>query len=57
MKIGTCWTGALNRKKVKKLLNLAENDFLLTVLPLGYIKGEIPKPTLRAALDQIIKEI
>ena len=55
--IGTCWTGALNRKKVKELLNLAENDFLLTILPLGYVKGDIPRPTLRAALDQIIKEI
>ena len=55
--IGTCWTGALNRKKVKILLELGENDYLLTVLPMGYIKGNIPKPTLRAALDQIKKEI
>jgi len=56
LKIGTCWTGALNRKKVKLLLGLTENDYLLTVLPMGYIKGNIPKPTLRAALDQIKKE-
>ncbi len=55
--IGTCWTGALNRKKVKKLLGLAENDYLLTVLPMGYIKGNIPKPTLRKSLNQIKKEI
>ena len=55
--IGTCWIGALNRKKVKLLLNLNENDYLLTVLPMGYIKGNIPKPTLRATLDQIKKEI
>ena len=55
--IGTCWTGALNRKKVKKLLDLAENDYLLTVLPMGYIKGNIPKPTLRKSLDKIKKEI
>ena len=57
LKIGTCWTGALNRKKVKLLLGLTENDYLLTVLPMGYIKGNIPKPTLRTALDQIKKEI
>ncbi len=57
LKIGTCWTGALNRKKIKLLLSLDENDYLLTVLPMGYIKGNIPKPTLRAALDQIKKEI
>lgn len=55
--IGTCWTGALNRKKVKKLLDLGENDYLLTVLPMGYIEGNIPKPTPRTALDQIIKEM
>ena len=57
LSIGTCWTGALNRKKVKKLLGLAENDYLLTVLPMGYIKGNIPKPTLRKSLNQIKKEI
>ena len=55
--IGTCWTGALDRKKVKELLGLDENDYLLTVLPMGYIKGTIPKPSLRAALDQLTKEI
>ena len=55
--IGTCWTGALDRKKVKGLLGLGENDYLLTVLPMGYIKGDVPKPSLRVALDQIIKEI
>ncbi|MBY9021363.1 MAG: nitroreductase family protein [Candidatus Lokiarchaeota archaeon] len=55
--IGTCWIGALDRKKVKEILGLGEDDFLLTVLPMGYIKGDIPKPTLRTALDQIIKEI
>jgi len=55
--IGTCWTGALDRKKVKELLGLGENDYLLTVLPMGYIKGDVPKPSLRVALDQIIKEI
>ncbi len=55
--IGTCWIGSLNRKKVKLLLDLDENDYLLTVLPMGYVKGNIPKPTLRAALDQIKKEI
>ena len=57
MGIGTCWTGALDRKKVKEILDLDENDHLLTVLPMGYIKGTIPKPSLRAALDQITKEI
>jgi nitroreductase len=55
--IGTCWTGALKRDAVKELLGLEENDYLLTILPMGYIKGNIPKPTLRKGLDQLKKEI
>ncbi len=55
--IGTCWTGALKRDVVKEMLGLGENDYLLTILPMGYINGNIPKPTLRKALDQIKREI
>jgi len=55
--IGTCWTGALKRDAVKELLGLEENAYLLTILPMGYIKGNIPKPTLRKGLDQLKKEI
>ncbi len=55
--IGTCWTGALKRDAIKELLGLEENDYLLTILPMGYIKGNIPKPTLRKGLDQLKKEI
>lgn len=55
--IGTCWIGSLDREKTKEMLGLSKDDFLLTVLPLGYIKGAIPKPTLRKSLDKITKEI
>ena len=55
--IGTCWTGALKRDVVKEMLGLGENDYLLTILPMGYINGNIPKPTLRKSLNQIKKEI
>lgn len=55
--IGTCWIGSLDREKTKELLNIGKKDYLLTVLPLGYIKGDIPKPTLRKALKEIKKEI
>jgi len=55
--IGTCWIGALKREAVKELLGLEEDDYLLTILPMGYIKGNIPKPTLRKDLDQLKKEI
>ena len=55
--IGTCWIGAMNREKVKKLLGLGENDYLLTILPFGYIRGNIPGPTSRKPLNKIVKEL
>ncbi|MFX0027371.1 MAG: nitroreductase family protein [Candidatus Hermodarchaeota archaeon] len=55
--IGTCWIGTMDREKAKKSLKLGENDFVLTVLPMGYIKGEIPEPTYRKGLEKIAKEI
>ena len=55
--IGTCWTGALKRDVVKEMLGLEENDYLLTILPMGYLKGNIPKPSLRKSLNQISREV
>ncbi|MEE9377684.1 MAG: nitroreductase family protein [Candidatus Lokiarchaeia archaeon] len=57
LEIGTCWIGAMNREKVKKILGLGENDYLLTVLPFGYIKGDIPDPKPRKTLNKIVKYI
>lgn len=55
--IGTCWIGALRREKAKEFLGLGADDHLLTILPMGYIEGEIPDPTLRKPMEQIKKEI
>jgi nitroreductase len=55
--IGTCWIGSMNKEKAKKILELDDNDYILTVLPFGYIQGQIPEPTYRNPLHQIIKEI
>ncbi|MFW9988292.1 MAG: nitroreductase family protein [Candidatus Odinarchaeota archaeon] len=55
--IGTCWIGAMNREKAKKIIGLDENDYLLTILPFGYIQGNIPKPTPRKPLKNIVKWI
>ncbi len=55
--IGTCWIGTMDRAKAKEILELGENDFVLTVLPMGYIKGEIPESTYRKGLDKIVKEV
>lgn len=55
--IGTCWIGAMKREKVKKDLGLDTNDYLLTVLPFGYIKGGIPDPKPRKHLNKIVKNM
>jgi nitroreductase len=55
--IGTCWIGSMNKERAKELLDLRRMDYLLTVLPFGYIQGEIPKPTERYPLNKIVKEI
>ncbi len=57
LKIGTCWIGTMDREKAKEILGLTNGDFLLTVLPLGYIKGDIPSPTPRKDIDEIKSEI
>ena len=55
--IGTCWIGSMNKGKAKQILGLNANDDLLTVLPFGYIQGDIPEPTDRKPLNKIIKEL
>ena len=57
LNIGTCWIGTLNREKAKELLGISKEDFLLTILPFGYIKGKIPNPTTRKELRKITQEI
>jgi len=34
--IGCCWIGAINRDKVKEMLSIPENLYILTILPFGY---------------------
>jgi len=55
--IGTSWIGALERDDVKVMLGLGENENLLTILPLGYIKGNIPPSTPRKSLNEISREV
>jgi len=57
MGIGTCWIGTMNREKAKEIIGLGKNDHLLTLLPFGYIKGEIPEPTARKSIEKIVKYI
>jgi nitroreductase len=55
--IGTCWIGSINKERAKEILELSRHDYLLTVLPFGYIQGAIPDPTQRNPLNKIVKEI
>ncbi|MFX1406479.1 MAG: nitroreductase family protein [Promethearchaeota archaeon] len=57
MGIGTCWIGTMDRDKAKKILELHNDDYVVTILPFGYIKGDIPAPTRRKSLKEIVKEI
>ena len=53
--IGTCFIGNINREKVKELLNLRKEDYLLTILPLGYPYGEVPKPRPRKSVEELVR--
>ncbi|MFX1316222.1 MAG: nitroreductase family protein [Promethearchaeota archaeon] len=57
LNIGTCWIGNLDREKAKELLKVSKDNFLLTILPFGYIKGAVPPQTNRKDLNKIKKEI
>jgi nitroreductase len=36
MGLGTCWTGTMNRERIKAILGIPGNKNLLTILPIGY---------------------
>ncbi|MBD3194287.1 MAG: hypothetical protein GF317_04475 [Candidatus Lokiarchaeota archaeon] len=55
--IGTCWIGSMDRKAAKQILNLKKDDFLLTILPFGYLRKDIPNPPPRKELEDITKKI
>ncbi len=51
--LGTCWIGSMDREKAAELLKLQENEFLLTMLPIGYPE-KIPDPPPRKPLNKIV---
>ncbi len=52
--LGTCWIGAFDEKKVKKILNIPDNVRVVALLPLGY-PSAIPHPTPRKSRNEIVK--
>jgi nitroreductase len=51
--LGTCWVGAITPKEVHKAMNLPDNVFVHTLLPIGY-PNEDPKPRPRRDVKEII---
>ena len=63
-KLGTCWIGGFNEKKVKRILEIPENIRVVALTPLGYpadkksITGQLAKIVTqskkRKSLDKIL---
>jgi len=51
--LGTCWIGAFDNNKLKKLLNIPRNVNVVVVIPLGYPKGPFGRMGYRKELDEI----
>lgn len=51
--LGTCWIGAFDEKKVKKMLGIPDNVRVVTLLPIGYPRV-VPQPTARKSPGQVI---
>ncbi|TXT65567.1 MAG: putative NAD(P)H nitroreductase YodC [Promethearchaeota archaeon] len=55
--IGTCWLGSMDREKAKQIIGIEKDNFLLTILPFGYLRRDEPKPPPRKDLDEITEYI
>ncbi|MDD5338022.1 MAG: nitroreductase family protein [Dehalococcoidales bacterium] len=51
--LATCWVGAITPKEIHKVLNLPDNIFVHSLLPVGYA-DEDPKPRPRKDLNKIV---
>jgi nitroreductase len=55
--IGTCWLGSMDREKAKEIIGIKKDEYLLTILPFGYLSKDVPKPPQRKDLDEITEYI
>lgn len=51
--LATCWVGAITPGEIHKVMNLPDNMFVHTLLPLGY-PNQDPPPRPRKAMDEIV---
>ncbi len=54
--LGTCWIGGMDRKEVKELLGIPEEQYLVTVTPLGY-PAEASEPKGRKPVSDFVTGI
>jgi nitroreductase len=53
--VGSCWIGAINREKVKEILEIPKNLHVLTILPFGYPEEfTVKRKKNRKSLDEIL---
>ncbi|MEM2739803.1 MAG: nitroreductase family protein [Candidatus Bathyarchaeia archaeon] len=50
--LGTCWIGAFDDDKVKRILSLPDHVKPIAIIPVGY-PGRQPRPTPRIPIDRI----
>jgi len=51
--LGTCWAGAITPLEVHRAMNLPDNIFVHSLLPMGYA-GEDPKPRPRKDASKVV---
>jgi nitroreductase len=54
--LGTCWIGGMDRKEVKKCLDIPEEHYVATITPLGY-PAEQPKLRPRKPATEYVKVV
>ena len=53
--VGCCWIGAIDRQKVKELLNIPPKLHVLTILPFGYPEQfTVKRKKNRKRLDEVV---
>ncbi|MDX9857503.1 MAG: nitroreductase family protein [candidate division Zixibacteria bacterium] len=53
--LGTCWIAAMDRDDVKVTLGIPHDHYIATVTPLGYPAGELPDPSQRKPVEDLIR--
>ena len=53
--LGTCWIGAFNEDKVKKILGIPEDVRVVELMPIGYPAVQTVKEKNRLSFNKIVK--